>query len=631
MPNNSNGGDAVVNYDEQADRWVFSQLSYPNGSGTPPFLVMIAVSQTPDPTGPWYRWEYTFTAFPDYPKLGVWPDGYYISYNKFSPSYSGPGVAAFDRTAMLSGDPDAQRISFDPSTGEGFPSMLPSDCDGTFPAAGTPNYFTYIEMGGSQHLRVYEFHADWGNPANSTFGNYTQLSVTPFATVSSDVPQLGSSVLLEALGDRLMYRQQYRKFNGYSSMVLNHTVDAGSGICGVRWYELRNSGSGWTIYQQSTYAPLDENSRWMASIAMDTAGSIALGYSVSSASIHPQIRYTGRLKTDPLNTMTIAEKHIIDGGGSQTGIWNGWSRWGDYSTMSVDPASPTTFWYAQEYYPYTSSSNWQTRIASFTFANVFSVFVAATPPLVCSGVSSQLEALAYGGSGNYTYSWTSLPAGFNSTIKNPVVTPTVTTQYFASVGDGSQTKHDTVKVTVVNNVTAFAGNDTTVCIQAGMFPNHAIATNYLVVAWGSSGDGNFSDPDSVVTNYTMGNHDKSHGSVDLYFEALAIAPCTGIAQSTKHVILDDCTAIPVTQGESFKVIVFPNPTGGSFMMTITGLKDQKATVSLTDIRGQAIISENIEGVKTFIRKMDLTGYPKGIYLLKVQSPEGIVTEKVVVK
>jgi hypothetical protein len=631
MPNNSNGGDGVVLYDEQADRWLFSQLSYPNGSSTPPYFEMIAVSQTPDPTGTWYRWEYSFTNFPDYPKFGVWPDGYYMSYNKFSPSYSGPGVAAFDRTGMLAGDPNAQRITFNPSTGEGFPSMLPSDCDGTFPTAGTPNYFTYIETSGSQHLRIYEFHSDWVNTANSTFGNYTQLTVTPFTTMTGGVPQLGSPRFLDVLGDRLMYRLQFRQFNGYSAMVVNHSVNAGSGICGIRWYELRNTGSGWTIYQQATYAPSDNNYRWMGSIAMDTAESIALGFSVSSANIHPQIRYTGRLKTDALNTMTIAERHIIDGGGSQTGSWSGRSRWGDYSAMSVDPASPTTFWYSQEYYVTTSDGNWQTRIGAFTFGNVFSVIVTASPPSVCSGVSSQLEAVAYGGSQTYTYSWTSIPSGFTSTLKNPVVTPTVTTQYIVAVSDGSQTKQDTAQVTVIGHVTAFAGNDTMVCRELGTFTNYGTATNYRLVAWGSSGDGSFNHPDSLVTDYTFGNHDKSSGEVDLMLMALPISPCTGNARSTKHVVLGWCTGIPLTQDEPFKIRLYPNPTEGVFLLTITGLQNKEATITLTDIQGQTVSAEKTAGVTSVVRKMDLTGYAKGVYFLKVQTNDRLTTEKVVVQ
>jgi hypothetical protein len=632
MPHNSNDGDAVVLYDEQADRWIFTQFSLPTNF-TPPCYQMFAVSQTSDPTGPWYRWVYSFSYMGDYPKFGVWPDGYYMATNRFSASggYQGTGVTAFDRSAMLSGDPNAQMVTFNPSTGEGFVTMIPSDCDGTFPPLGTPNYFTYVKMGGSQHIGIYEFHADWTNPVNSTFGSNVQLAVTPFTTMSGGVPQKNSSRYLDVLGDRIMYRVQYRKFNGYSAMVLNHSVNAGSGIAGIRWYQLKNTGSGWTIYQQATYAPADGLYRWMGSMAMDTAESIALGYSVSSSAIYPQIRYTGRFKNDALNTMTIAERHIINGGGSQTGIWSGRSRWGDYSGMTVDPASPTTFWFTEEYYATTSDGNWLTRIASFTFGNVFSIITSASPPVICTGSTSQLQAVAYGGSGTYTYSWSSNPAGFSSNIHNPVVTPTVTTQYFVAVNDGSQTKHDTVTVTVIGHPTAFAGNDTTICVQVGTFVNHAVATNYRQVAWGSSGDGSFSRPDSVVTNYTPGTHDKANGGVDLLFMALPIAPCTGNVQDSKHITLDPCTGISPNQQESFKVSIYPNPTEGNFVLTIHGLANQHAVLTLTDARGQNISSETVENVKTFVKKMDLSGYPKGVYFLKVQTNERVVLEKVVVQ
>ena len=628
MPNNMQGGDGVVVYDEQADRWFFSQLSYPTGH----YLEMIAVSQTSDPTGSWYRWEYSFPNLNDYPKFGVWPDGYYMSYNRFSASgyYIGPGAAVFDRTAMLAGDPNAQRITFNPSVG-GFPSMMPSDCDGTFPTAGTPNYFTYIRTSGSQYLGIYEFHADWNNTSNATFGNNINLTVTPFTTMSGGIPQKGSSRYLDVLSDRLMYRLQFRKFNGYSAMVVNHSVNAGSGICGVRWYELRNTGSGWNIYQQATYAPSDNNYRWMGSIAMDTAETIALGYSVSGPNTYPSIRYTGRLKTDALNTMTIAEKHIVDGGGSQNGLFSGRARWGDYSGMSVDPASPTTFWYTQEYYATTSDGGWSTRIASFTFGNVFSVNVSAAPPGICAGGSSQLEAVAYGGSQTYTYSWMSDPAGFTSTLRNPVVTPTVTTQYIVAVNDGSQTKQDTTQVTVTGHPTSFAGNDTTVCRTLSTFSNYGTATNYRLIAWGSSGDGTFNHPDSLVNIYTFGTHDKSTGTVDLMLLALPISPCTSNAQSSKHVTLGWCTGIPVTQDEPFKVTLYPNPTQGIFLLTITGLQNQRVTITLTNVQGQTVSTEKTEGVTTLVRKMDLTAYAKGVYFLKVQTNDRITTEKVVVK
>lgn len=368
MPNNVNDGDAVILYDDQADRWLFTQFSlpnYPNG----PFYQMIAVSQTADPTGSWYRWEYSFADMPDYPKFGIWRDGYYMSGNRFASgtgAWAGVTAIAYDRVAMLAGNPTTQMVMFAfPNTDEAF-TLLPADCDGPFPAPGTPEYFTYLPLSSTDHLGMYEFHADWTTPANATLGNFLSLPVNTYGTGVVGIPQNGSSKLLDPITDRLMYRLQYRVFGDHSSMVTDHTVDAGSGIAGVRWYEFRNSGSGWSVYQQSTYSP-DSKYRWMGSVAMDGNGNIALGYSISSSSIYPSVYYTGRLANDPLNTMTQAESVIIDGGGAQTGTFGGRNRWGDYSSMTVDPSQCGTFWYTQEYYATTSSANWQTRVASFQF------------------------------------------------------------------------------------------------------------------------------------------------------------------------------------------------------------------------------------------------------------------------
>lgn len=380
LPNNSNDGDAVVMYDEQANRWLFSQFSLPNYPNSP-FYQMIAVSTTPDPTGTWYRWEYTFSDMNDYPKFGVWPDGYYMTCNRFasgSGNYAGTGAAAFDRTAMLAGNGSPTMIYFTlPSSNEAY-SMLPSDCDGPFPAAGTPDYFAYIRTSSPYHLGIYEFHANWTTPASSTFGNFVSLAVNTFSASLSGIPQKGTNVQVDPITDRLMYRLQYRKFGNHQSMVTNHTVNAGSSVAGVRWYELRNTGSGWTLYQQSTYAP-DNTCRWMGSVAMDSSGNMALGYSVSSSTVYPSIRYTGRFTCDPQGTMSVTEKGIINGGGCQT--YATAPRWGDYSGMTVDPSSPSTFWYTQEYYPTTSQAGWHTRVASF-FLGMTAGFAAdnTSPP-----------------------------------------------------------------------------------------------------------------------------------------------------------------------------------------------------------------------------------------------------------
>jgi len=639
MPNNENSGDAIVIYDEQANRWFFSQFSLPNGSGTAPFYQMIAISQTPDPTGSWYRYQYEFADMPDYPKFGVWPDAYYMSANLFAggAGWVGNGAYCFDRTAMLAGNPDALRVSFTLSPGaEGFISLLPSDCDGTFPAYGTPNYFTYIRTNDNQRLGVFEFQVDWGAPANSTFGNLTLLDVNPFGTLGGwggGIPQKDSPQKLETLSDRLMYRLQYRKFNDYSSMVLNHSVDGGSGNAGIRWYELRNSGSAWSIYQQATYAP-DIHSRWMGSIAQDTAGTIAMGYSVSSDSIYPGIRYTGRLITDPLNQMTIMEKTIINGGGSQMGNWSGRSRWGDYSGMSVDPSAPTTFWFTTEYYATTSASSWQTRIASFTFGNVFSSAASSSPSRICStnADSSQLNAYGYGGSGTYTYVWTSIPAGFSSDLQSPKVRPQQTTRYIAAVNDGSQTRFDTAEVSIVLALEASAGNDTIVCWFVSPVPMYATATNYSKIAWGTGGDGYFSDASSLITNYFPGNNDITSGSVDLVLLALPVAPCASNSFSTKHVVLDPCTGIKEHPFNELSMVIQPNPAHGITLITVTGLQ-RAAVLTITDMEGRTVYTAKIDpaGKPSVIEQLDVSSYPKGMYLMKLVSEDKVSVTRLIVQ
>ena len=364
-----NDGDPIVLYDEAADRWFVAQFSLPNfPSG--PFYILVAVSQTPNPTGSWHRYGFTFTHLPDYPKFGIWPDGYYMSANSFasgSLNFNGTYTAVFERSQMLNGNA-AQMVSFfnSPSTTW---SLLPSDNDGSPPPAGAPNYLGQIHdnarYGGTDGFDIYQFHVDWITPANSTFTGPTFLTTNPFSTVNG-IPQLGTGTLLDDLDAMTMNRLNYRNFGSHQSMVVCHTVDAGGSRAGMRWYEFRNTGASWTLYQQGTYAPADGHERWMGSIAMNANGDMCLGYSVSSSTIYPEIRFTGRLNGDPLGTMTITEETIQVGLGAQTGL----SRWGDYTQMVVDPSEPDVFWYVNQYQPSNGSFNWRTRIASIDFALV---------------------------------------------------------------------------------------------------------------------------------------------------------------------------------------------------------------------------------------------------------------------
>ena len=252
--------------------------------------------------------------------------------------------------------------------------FLPADLDGSIlPPTGAPNTFVgFPGQATNPNYTTYHFHVDFLTPANSTFTTFANPPAAGFTalcpTTRACVPQNGvtSSNYLDGIGDRLMFRLAYRNFGNHESVVGNFTVSSG-GVAGIRWFELRNVTSGpVTVFQQSTYQP-DTTWRWMGSAAMDGQGNLAIGFSASSSSIHPQLRYAGRLATDPLNTLAQGEAHLFDGPGSQSGSSN---RWGDYSALSIDPVDDSTFWYTNEYYPTTTSFNWRTRIGSFKLATV---------------------------------------------------------------------------------------------------------------------------------------------------------------------------------------------------------------------------------------------------------------------
>ena len=362
----NNDGDPIVQYDKSANRWILTQFSV----STLPYLQCVAVSQTADATGAYNRYAFSYgsTQFPDYPKLAVWPDAYYISFNIFNngSTFGGAKVCAYDRAKMLSGAAATQQCF---QLGTSYGGLLPSDLDGTTaPPAGSPNFFLNF---GSNSLNLWKFHADFTTPANATLTGPTNIATATFTPACNGggacIPQPGTSQKLDSLADRLMYRLAYRAFaDGHESLVVNHSVKVSgnnrSQVVGIRWYELRKPNSTPTIFQQGTYSP-DSTNRWMGSIAMDKVGNIALGYSASSASLFPSIRYTGRVPTDPLG-MLQTENFILTGGGSQT---SNLSRWGDYSAMTVDPVDDCTFWYTTEYIKSSGTFNWSTRIASFKF------------------------------------------------------------------------------------------------------------------------------------------------------------------------------------------------------------------------------------------------------------------------
>jgi len=367
-------GDPIVTYDKVAQRWVFAQNVF-----VAPYYVCIAVSTTSDATGSYNRYAYDLgsSSFPDYPKWGVWPDSvnnaYFQSFNVFKngETETGAEACAADRSNMLAGNSAPNFICFTSQLSNQF-SVLPADLDGTtLPPSGSPGYYVNIAST-TGNLNIWQFKPNFSNPSSSTFTGPTLITTAAFNEPcpndlrESCILQPSPGEDLEGLTDRLMYRLNYRNFGTYESLLVNHTVvpTSGSAVGAVRWYEIRSPGSSPTVYQQGTFQN-SVVSFWMASLAQDSQGNIALGFSGSAKSpaVDPSVLYTGRLVSDPLGTMETP-KIVVKGTGVQENTDN---RWGDYSDMTVDPTDNCTFWYTQMYIKTTGSFNWSTRITSFHF------------------------------------------------------------------------------------------------------------------------------------------------------------------------------------------------------------------------------------------------------------------------
>jgi hypothetical protein len=390
-------GDPVVLYDQFVDRWLLTQFTTSGlDDPTKPFWNCVAISTSGDPTGTYYRYAFetaNFQFFPDYPKYGVWTDSYVLTTREFGPTVEyGIGVYALEKYKMVNGEPNARAVSFfidgnDPAllplVGDG---LLPADVDGKQkPKTDTPVPLVGTQDDGAGYgatfdaLNIWDLLVKWRSTPTASLSLKAQLpvasfdSIFPCAPTSRDcLPEPGITNPAQYL-DILSYRQRptwrlaYRNFKDYETLVTNQSVEASPGIAGVRWYEIRRVNGTYAVYQQGTYAPNDGVHRWMGSVAQDKKGDMAVGFSVVNATdVYPGIRYTGRLAGDPLGQMTLGEGVVINGSGVQT-TTN--SRWGDYTSMNVDPVDDCTFWYVNEYYAVSGTAAdgrpWQTRIASF--------------------------------------------------------------------------------------------------------------------------------------------------------------------------------------------------------------------------------------------------------------------------
>jgi len=569
-------GDPIVLYDELADRWLLSEFSAEG-----PNLLYVAISTTPNPVPPatWHVYSFQAPNFPDYPKYGIWPDAYYVTTNEDGPS----SVYAMPRAEMLTGAtlPTIQRFTMPSLANFSFQAATPADLDGPAPPAGSPGIIMRMaddkvqgnDESFKDQLEIWELDVDWATPANSTLTNTLNLPTAPF---SSDLcgfesfncfPQQGTNQKLDPLRELLMYRVQYRNFGTYQTIVCNHVTDVGDfdNHGGIRWYELRKSGNAnWAIHQQGTYSP-DANHRWMGSVAMDGRGNIGLAYSVSSSSMFPSLRFTGRTAGDALGQMTVNETSIVAGTGASDG-----ERWGDYASLSVDPSDDCTFWFTGEYQ---TADGWATRITSFQIqcqaitptanftANTTSICLEETSTVMFSDASSESPT---------SWAWTFEGGTPNtSAAQNPTVTystpGTYDVQLIATNAEGSNTSTKTDFITVASGncvtppIANFTANTTAICLGETTTVSFSDASTESPTSWAWTFEGGtpststaqnptvtYSTPGTYNVQLIATNAGGSNTNAKTNFITVTSAPCGPVCQTTAST--DVPKTIPNTQG-----------------------------------------------------------------------------------
>lgn len=365
----TNTGDGTVTYDQLANVWVLSFHAVPTGG---PYLNCVAVSTSSDATGTYNLYAFALTQmYPDKPRIGVWPDAYYLSQDIFNPTtmvFSRSQACALERSQMLTGG-FAFSICFQGSLS--LPTFVVTTLDGqTPPATGEQAFFWQLDQrpnNGKNTLNSFLFHVDWVTQSNSTFAGPVANALPAYTDACPNfkpcVTEPSTTNVLQGWGDRLIGRVTYRNFGTYESIVMAHTINRGSGSTihsAIRWYEYRTPLTP-VIYQQGSYSP-DSSFRFLPAIAQDKYADIAVGYNISGTTVYPGLRYNGRKSTDHLGALE-AEVTLETGAGAQ--INNHF--WGSYQGMALDPVDDCTFWFTGQYYTTTSTSNWLTEITAFRF------------------------------------------------------------------------------------------------------------------------------------------------------------------------------------------------------------------------------------------------------------------------
>jgi len=584
----NNGEDTLVLYDEFDDRWVISQLIASQAQ-------CFAVSTTSDPTGTYHRYEFSTPGNTD-TRLGIWPEHFIGTARNFSGGFSIDALA-FEREAMLDGDP-AQMLIFDMTASlPNIDGFLPTDVDGPVPPAGRePLIFGFQD--GPNWIAGWEVDVNWSNISGAHIHGPGFIAVAPFDTALGLIPQPSTTQGLNPVSHFLMPRLTYRDLGTDEVILGTHTVDVnGNDHAGVRWFELhRISGGGFSLFQQGTYAP-DSDHRWVGSIAMNQNGSILAGYSVSSSTTFPSIRYSGRNLGDPLNRFTIPEGTIMAGQGSQTGSEN----WGEYTSMVVDPSDDETFWYTNVYYSATSASEWSTKIAALQAPPSISLTVTPDNPPVIIPVT--------GGSFDFTITVTN-----NSTAPRALQIWT----HAQKVGGGSTdpifgpstinlVAGETKMFNFTQTVPPLDPSSWTYVASAGTFPNSVIATDSFPFEIAV---------DAPKTGTTL----MAEGSEEWEVFVKGSAP-DRLAEATipENIVLEDN---------------YPNPFNPTTTINYSLNKPTRVTLKIYNLRGQE--------VKTLVNGFQSAGFQTvkwdatnktgqqvagGVYLYRLEAGEVVITKK----
>lgn len=632
--------DPVIKYDRMADRWIICSMAF-NTSQTI-FYTMVAISTSSDPLGSYYCYGYSFDNMNDYPKLSIWPNGYYITYNIWDVTtelFLHSLATVIDREAMLSGGSSPTVIEYIvPGSDTDLYHPLPADYYGSEIPANIPGHIAFVcsHTPGNPFdltMDLYTFDPDWVTPLNSTFEQIFQFyigEIDPMVNWGPGATQLNSGTNIITIPVYLMYPLSYRAFEDYESMVCSQTLWEDE-IHYIKWYELRKDEADWYIYQTGNYAP-DNTHRYQPSIAINANGDMALGYTVSDESIFPSIRMTGRRLGDPLGEMTYQEVELFTGM-NYINTYQAYfdaNRWGDYASMMVDPTDDTTFWFTNMYpTAETNLGNWATRIFKIDLSEDFETVTvnAGNDTLICE---SDFVFVTNASAQNYnSLLWTSNGDG------TFLVNNSLNAQYYRGGGDidngqvkltlhafGYETGAEAVDSVIVyinQHPEVDAGDNATIMEDESYTLQGAVefSSNH---AWGSSGDGNFNDPALLNAIYTPGADDIFTGEVDLTLTAFPMEACQLDGEDEMTLTISAYTGLNLTGQEELSLKISPNPTNS--LVNITGSVGSDESINLHVIKnsGEIIFRGTFKSrSKQLNKQLDLSLLNNGIYYIRLST------------